>query len=437
MCGIIGIASNEGTWFPEARRKMFSEMLYADAFRGQDGTGIFTVNSASENPSVEVYKKAWPAAAFLDLAVTKRIVSKAATNTFMVGHNRKATMGGYEDHHTHPFTFDNVVGVHNGTLDSHRHLPGGTGFTVDSQALYSSINEVGIKETAPNLYGAYALVWYDKKEDSLKLLRNKERPLAIGRAQNADGSSSVIFASELDMLAWIANRNNFWLTEDLVELKVGTLITIDRKTLEINKEEIKLEKPTLVSVGFSKSKSPEKPSKENIQKALKNIGLELGDTIEFTVLGLVKKKPNSRHGLLRGSMVEGEYCMVEAHGVPEALMGDTKRYKGIVTGIHFSPSGGKVIHVNNKVIPVDKMDTIDEDELKELNDNVPFDSSPYLPGPRGSYISYTDFRELTDTGCAGCGDTIYSSEAYDIVWDDTDEPICDHCAQLYGLKAKH
>ena len=79
----------------------------------------------------------------------------------------------------HPFLFDHILGAHNGTLDysSHHKLSGAKKFDTDSEALLYEIETKGISETLKELEGAWALVWYDSRDDTINLLRNKERSL--------------------------------------------------------------------------------------------------------------------------------------------------------------------------------------------------------------------------------------------------------------------
>ena len=44
MCGIVGIATKQNNGFTSAEGDMFRDMLYLDAFRGWDSTGVFGVD---------------------------------------------------------------------------------------------------------------------------------------------------------------------------------------------------------------------------------------------------------------------------------------------------------------------------------------------------------------------------------------------------------
>jgi hypothetical protein len=114
----------------------------------------------------------------------------ASTSRALLGHCRAATRGESSRFNAHPFCFDNIVGTHNGTLSyqSHKKLTGEAKFQTDSEAIFAEIEAFGIGPTVKKFKGykendtfscpdAYALVWYDTRENSINFLRNKERPL--------------------------------------------------------------------------------------------------------------------------------------------------------------------------------------------------------------------------------------------------------------------
>jgi len=450
MCGIVGIASNEGSYFPDHRRKLVRELLYSDMLRGADSTGMFTVNDA-EHAQVQLYKRAYPAPDFLELTVAKRLLNNMTTNRLVVGHNRHATIGGVNDYYAHPFEFENVVGVHNGTLDRHQHLPGGI-HTSDSQQIFAAINEVGIKDCVEDFEGAFALVWYDKKEDTLNLLRNKERPLSIGTVENADNTKTIIFGSESKMLDWVADRNLFYWTNEPADIPIGAWIKINRKTLDIEREDIQLARPKAVGYGFHStvgkgtSKVVESPVTQ--KEKLAELGLEIGDKIPVQFLNFQKKRKESKHGLFRGTIINANHLIVvEAHGFQEDLVGTAENWEGTVSGLHTSQTGARVVHVHATMEPLTAEDLekweswvcgiagLEEDDL---DTDVPFDEADeptgfQVRGPHNSWISMSKFKQLTKDGCAHCMDPIYSYEVDDVVWDDNGEVLCYSCAKIFNL----
>jgi predicted glutamine amidotransferase len=177
-------------------KQLFSQMLYADALRGEDSTGVYGVN---KHGNLKMIKAAQKAATFLESKTYKDFESDILTDFRMVvGHNRAATKGAKSDANAHPFIEDHICLVHNGTLHSHRHLGDKD---VDSHAICESMAKRGMEETIPDLHGAFALIWYDAKKKTLFITRNKERPLWL-----LDTETAIYIASEPGMLQWLYFR---------------------------------------------------------------------------------------------------------------------------------------------------------------------------------------------------------------------------------------
>ena len=242
MCGIVCAAG----LLTAEEEKIFKFLLILDTVRGEDSTGIAGV---SVNGDVLVSKAVGTPYDLFPLKLTERIFT--ANNRLLIGHNRYATQGGVTKKNAHPFEFDNVVGVHNGTLKARYGLKHNN-YAVDSEQLYANIDEDGEKVVIPKVEGAYALVWYDKKNEQLKVIRNKERPLHY--AFSACGKK-VFFASEAWMLGVALNRNNYK-HRPIQEIQEDQLYTFDAgvnsnfnnfKGVTFEKEELKQAPPKLVT----------------------------------------------------------------------------------------------------------------------------------------------------------------------------------------------
>lgn len=220
MCGIVGIISKKPTGFWQSDLKIFKELIWADQLRGTDGTGTFCVDRDGKS---NVVKSPTPAYPFLNKDfdnVEKGIVQ---TGRILIGHNRAATKGTKTWANTHPFKENHISLVHNGTLYTHKHLHD---TDVDSHAICHAISKQGYQRTLKELYGAFALVWYNEMNKRLYLVRNKERPLNI-----VESKDLFVISSEPGLASWILERNKETVTK-VTELEVGKLYTFDLSKLE-------------------------------------------------------------------------------------------------------------------------------------------------------------------------------------------------------------
>lgn len=197
MCGIVGVA---GKITPDLK-KVFEQLLVVDQLRGTHSTGVLSV--VNHNDKVKITKVLGGPENLQD---SKSFNDQFTDfNKLLVGHNRYATQGKVIARNAHPFDFDTLVGVHNGSLRNYNGLPGKDKFSVDSEVLYHSADEIGMEETIKKVTGAYSLVWWDKLENELNFLRNAERPMFMALTEDAE---SIVFASEVWMLIGICARNN-------------------------------------------------------------------------------------------------------------------------------------------------------------------------------------------------------------------------------------
>lgn len=222
MCGLVGLIHNTNNGFNSKDLDVFEQMLYVDALRGDDATGVACVNT---DEGAVVFKQASDPVWFLYdkeyNAERNKFLSKGKA---LLGHNRKATIGAKNDNNAHPFTYDDrYVFFHNGTLNNHRAL---ANTEVDSEALGLKLTECQgdvekIGELLGRITGAYACVWYDADKHTVYMLRNHERPLNIVLFENG----SIAYASE----SWIAIGpaiRNYYKVKETYSLDPGHLYSI-------------------------------------------------------------------------------------------------------------------------------------------------------------------------------------------------------------------
>ncbi len=197
MCGLVGIFGK----LTKVSMAMFDDLFTIDMIRGNDGHGVNIVQNTGKNkilkdlyhPHNIIYNK--PYRNFVDPNRTRLIM----------GHNRWATVGGNVIENTHPFKKGHIIGMHNGTLLSQFDLPDWTKFKNDSENLIHSINKWGIEKTWLNTDGAATLLWWDKRDQTLNVIRNSQRPFLFAYSKD---KSFMAWASEKWMLEGIFARHN-------------------------------------------------------------------------------------------------------------------------------------------------------------------------------------------------------------------------------------
>jgi predicted glutamine amidotransferase len=219
MCGIVSIIRKDSkkSLYKE-HADVFKQMLYADALRGWDSTGIAAIKLHNQ---VVVVKEACPPASLFHRVQDHTWIHG---NTALIGHNRFATKGNTTKENAHPFKEENITLVHNGTLKFHHHIKD---VAVDSHAITHSMVERGAKETLEMLDGSYALVWFDEKTNQLKAARNNERPLHLLETEDL-----FLLSSEEGLAQWVCRRNNIKVKKTQ-PLTPGFIYTFDTNKKDI------------------------------------------------------------------------------------------------------------------------------------------------------------------------------------------------------------
>lgn len=195
MCGLVGAAGD----LVIKDETVFKQLLAVDSLRGNDSTGVATINRADV---VKIAKQVGDPFNLMEFSQFKSAFNGAIK--CLIGHNRYATTGKINKKNAHPFELDGVVGAHNGTLNNKWNLLDHNDFDTDSEALFNHIDVKGLKDAIETAKGAYALTWFDKEKNTINFLRNKERPLFFTFSEDR---KKIYWASEKWMLEGVLERN--------------------------------------------------------------------------------------------------------------------------------------------------------------------------------------------------------------------------------------
>lgn len=439
MCGIIGVLSSEKSRFVVNRRKFFEQAIFADTLRGAHSTGMFAVPFTG---SVDSVKRAVDGRDFTDLAPVKSLLNKTSDYAFLIGHNRYATKGAVNAVNAHPFFHGDIIGVHNGSLESYHRLPMSNQFDVDSDALIHSIDDKGIRWTLDQVRGSYALVWYDIAKEELYVLKNDKRPLAMGFVK---GEDTILIASEDKMLEWIADRNYLELDSTL-PFASETLYTFKKdKVKEFTMEDFPLPKYQTYQATQKKEYTHSRPSTSSTkskrealtESILSKYGLKPKQEIELLPVEFTAYSTSSNTGWMEGIMTHDPFLTVQIHNISKLEYDryTDKTFLGTtISGVREDKGGDHVIVGSVHGMTVGEFLSPEKEEKKSSNIlRLPKRPSKdeeevTVKGPRG-FITLKYFDELTRRGCASCTGNVLAKDHLDILWTNDNQPLCKNCSE--------
>lgn len=208
MCGIINViavGTEKSDVKTEIMRFLFTELLQVTEERGKDATGMSALftngmsyiqkgpvtateligNLSNDEDAYNMFMK----------NCTDYTANNDISLKLLMGHCRKSSVGGaFNNTNNHPIKVNEIVGVHNGTLDNHEIIFNNLGCKrdgiVDSEAIMHLLDYYsnyctepftieGLEETARRLEGAYSVMAYNANNPYQLCMMRKERPFEL------------------------------------------------------------------------------------------------------------------------------------------------------------------------------------------------------------------------------------------------------------------
>lgn len=430
MCGLVGIASTK--ILTESDQQLFSTLLLVDTIRGPHSTGVLSVNSKGVNTIKS-------AMAGYDFITTRRYTQLTASrkgvsslgNKVLAGHNRYATVGDINAVNAHPFEHGPVTMMHNGTLKSQKPLLNADMFDTDSECIAYNLSQVEpneVNNVVSKLYGAFALCWYDTRDNSLNFIRNSERPLYLS-TDTYHQPSRIMWASEPAMLTFVCDRSNYdYYKKDehnifeLAEM-VHVKLTIDNNTSTYIWSETpcdEYEPPKVTTTYYNTYTYPELDNS--------NQCVEVGDCLLATLTDYKVTTKNAKGGTFGAvkaiAIVENDTGRIEqvAVTIPAVNKKDYLLFDNdivIKLRVHVPGYGWYGTIVNDESEQPINGYLMSVPEKVEEGDLVDAD---------GNQVTAYEFLKLTRRGCGWCGSPIFIGDKIEWITEDgLSEPLCEVC----------
>lgn len=410
----------------------FKTLLIVDTIRGPHSTGVAGINNNGDWDIIKKKGNAW------DLFDCKDYTKVASSAKYaLLGHNRYATKGKINNINAHPFEFEHVVGMHNGTIRGQHRLIDHTQFEVDSENIYHSINKIGLEDTLKVLDGAYALVYWDKRTEELVMVRNSERPLYYTYSED---NKTVYWASEQWMLYVSISRAGLK-HNDVIEVKPCTIyrFNIDMRyngdPITTAVQQYKEYTPPALPAaqynrGYSKPSGAVNPPAKKEEVPLKSQELQrmIGKVVEFTPLGH-KKNPNLQW-YIQGEMKDYPGVEVKVYATANSKQWNdlTVNYDAVFQGeIGSYAQYGSTCYVT--IRPSSVIQIIEDDFEDDLEA-----WGVYL-GFGNKVLVEEDWLAATKKGCEWCGQLAGQEDACNIEWLSETTHICAGCQETERWEA--
>ena len=244
MCGIVGITSSK-----EVTSRIISSLKKLE-YRGYDSAGIATLSNGHIN-EVKCEGR-------VD-SLEKNIIQTNISGSIGIGHVRWATHGKPSTINAHPHSSDQVSVVHNGIIENStilKKILEKKGYTfksqTDTEVIVHLVTDYLKKNNLKNsiikllkkLHGSFALGIIFKDQPDLIVGARRGSPLAVGYGPNEHylGSDSYALKSMTNKISYLNDGEFCILKKDLVEFYDTEGIKINKKILNLSKDEQNYEK---------------------------------------------------------------------------------------------------------------------------------------------------------------------------------------------------
>ena len=244
MCGIVGITSSK-----EVTSRIISSLKKLE-YRGYDSAGIATLSNGHIN-EVKCEGR-------VD-SLEKNIIQTNISGSIGIGHVRWATHGKPSTINAHPHSSDQVSVVHNGIIENStilKKILEKKGYTfksqTDTEVIVHLVTDYLKKNNLKNsiikllkkLHGSFALGIIFKDQPDLIVGARRGSPLAVGYGPNEHylGSDSYALKSMTNKISYLNDGEFCILKKDLVEFYDTEGTKINKKILNLSKDEQNYEK---------------------------------------------------------------------------------------------------------------------------------------------------------------------------------------------------
>ena len=244
MCGIIGITSSN-----EVTTRIITSLKKLE-YRGYDSAGIATLSNGNIN-EVKCEGRVE--------ALEKNIIQTNISGSIGIGHVRWATHGRPSTINAHPHSSEAVSVVHNGIIENSTLLKKTLeiqGYKFKSQTdtevivhlVTEYLKENNLKDTIVNvlkeLHGSFALGIIFKDHPDLIVGARRGSPLAVGYGPSEHylGSDSYALKSMTNKISYLNDGEFCILKKDLVEFFDTEGTKVNKKILNLSKDEQNYEK---------------------------------------------------------------------------------------------------------------------------------------------------------------------------------------------------